>query len=38
MKELLMSETETAYWKKEMEKEEKQAKQFGQQFKDLGAA
>jgi len=35
-KELLMNNAEIAFWKKEMDKEEKEAKQFGQQLKDLG--
>jgi predicted amidophosphoribosyltransferase len=35
-KELLMNDAEIAFWKKEMDKEEKEAKQFGQQLKDLG--
>ena len=35
-KELLMNDAEIAFWKKEMDKEEKEAKDFGQQLKDLG--
>ena len=35
-KELLMNDAEIAFWKKEMDKEEKEAKQFGQQLKNLG--
>jgi hypothetical protein len=35
-KELLMNDAEIAFWKKEMEKEEKETKEFGQQMNDLG--
>jgi hypothetical protein len=35
-KELLMNDAEIAFWKQEMDKEEKEAKDFGQQLKDLG--
>ena len=31
-----MNDAEIAFWKKEMDKEEKEAKQFGQQLKNLG--
>ena len=31
-----MTDAETAFWKKEMDQEEKQAKEFGQQMNDLG--
>jgi hypothetical protein len=31
-----MSDAEKKFWKQEMDKEEKQAKSFGQQLKDLG--
>ena len=33
---LLMNDAEIAFWKKEMDKEEKAAKQFGQQLNDIG--
>ena len=35
-KEFGMSDTEKTFWKQEMDKEEKEAKDFGQQLKDLG--
>jgi hypothetical protein len=35
-KEFLMNDAEMAFWKQEMDKEEKQAKEFGQQIKDAG--
>ena len=35
-KEFLMNDAEIAFWKQEMDKEEKQAKEFGQQIKDAG--
>jgi hypothetical protein len=35
-KELLMNDAEIAFWKREMDKEEKEAKEFGQQLKDIG--
>jgi predicted amidophosphoribosyltransferase len=35
-KELLMNDAEKAFWKQEMDKEEKEAKDFGQQLKTLG--
>jgi predicted amidophosphoribosyltransferase len=35
-KELLMNDAEIAFWKKEMNQEEKRVKDFGQQLKDLG--
>ena len=35
-KEFLMSDAEKAFWKQEMDKEEKEAKDFEQQIKDLG--
>ncbi len=31
-----MSDAEIAFWKKEMDEEEKRAKEFGQQLKDVG--
>ena len=31
-----MNDAEIAFWKQEMDKEEKQAKEFGQQIKDAG--
>ena len=34
-KELLMNDAEIAFWKKEMDNEEKEAKDFSQQLKDL---
>ena len=35
-KELLMNDAEIAFWKREMDKEENKAKEFGQQLKDIG--
>jgi hypothetical protein len=35
-KELLMSDAEIAFWKKEMDQEEKRAKEFDQQMNDVG--
>jgi predicted amidophosphoribosyltransferase len=35
-KELLMNDAEIAFWKKEMEQEEKRAKGFEQQMNDVG--
>jgi len=35
-KEFWMSDEEKAFWKREMDKEEKQTKDFEQQLKDLG--
>ena len=35
-KEFWMSDAEKTFWKQEMDKEEKLAKDFGQQLKDLG--
>jgi hypothetical protein len=35
-KELLMNDAEIAFWKKEMDKEEKESKDFGRQIKDVG--
>jgi len=35
-KEFLMNDAEIAFWKQEMDKEEKEAKEFGQQIKDVG--
>jgi hypothetical protein len=35
-KELLMNDAEIAFWKKEMDEEEKRAKEFEQQIKDVG--
>ena len=34
--ELLMNDAEIAFWKKEMGEEEKRAKEFGRQLKDVG--
>jgi len=34
--EFWMSDSEKAFWKNEMDQEEKRAKDFGQQMKDLG--
>lgn len=35
-KEFLMNDAEIAFWQKEMDKVEREAKQFGQQLKVLG--
>jgi hypothetical protein len=35
-KKLLMSDAEIAFWKKEMDQEEKRAKEFDRQMKDVG--
>jgi hypothetical protein len=35
-KEFLMNDAEIAFWKKQVDKEEKEAKEFGQQLKDIG--
>jgi predicted amidophosphoribosyltransferase len=35
-KELLMSDAEITFWKKEMDQEEKRAKEFDQQMNDVG--
>jgi predicted amidophosphoribosyltransferase len=35
-KELLMSDAEIVFWKKEMDQEEKRAKEFDQQMNDVG--
>jgi|GEM_PF-2477103 len=36
-KELLMNDAEIAFWKKQMDKEEKEAKDFGRQINDIGS-
>jgi hypothetical protein len=35
-KEFWMNDAEIAFWKKQMDNEEKEAKEFGQQLKDIG--
>jgi predicted amidophosphoribosyltransferase len=36
-KELLMNDAEIAFWKKEMDEEEKRSKEFKQQIDDVGS-